>query len=235
MGAVVDRPESCAVLVSIIIPLFGEEHYLTACLKAIDENTTNHEVIVVDNGTGYQFDADAIVRNPDNRNFGYACNQGSQIARSDLLCFLNVDTEVQPRWMEPLVAAFDDSAVAMAGPRIVHPDGTLQTAGGIRTWHGGGNAGGEELKIDGPSGDADGVTGACMMVRRDVFNVSGRFDLSFINGYEDVALCLSVREAGWRIRYVSESTIVHHESVAPGRWTHAHQNVATMNALWGNR
>lgn len=226
--------------VSIVIPLFGEEHYLTACLKALEANTdSDYETIIADNATGYDLSGapnlGAVFRNKENLNFGPACNQGAKIAKSDLVCFLNLDTEVQPGWLPPLMAAFDDPAVAMAGPRIVRPDGSLQTAGGIRTWHGNGSAGGEELKIDGPSCDADGVTGACMMIRKDVFLAMGSFDLDFVNGYEDVSMCLSVREAGHRIRYVAESTIVHHESVSPGRWTHAHQNVTTMNAKWGNR
>ena len=228
------------MIVSIVIPVFGAESLLTSCLAALDANTGPSrgnlwEVVAVDNGTGYDIDAEQVIRNPENLNFGPACNQGADAARGDLICFLNLDTEVQPRWLTPLITALNDPEVAVAGPRIIHPDGSLQTAGGIRAWHGNGSAGGEELKKDGPSCDADGVTGACMLIRKDVFNAAGQFDTRFINGYEDVALCLSVREAGWRIRYVSESTIVHHESVTPGRWTHAHQNVAIMNAIWGNR
>jgi GT2 family glycosyltransferase len=49
-------------------------------------------------------------------------------------------------------------------------------------------------------------------------------------------MCLSVREAGWRIRYVASSLVRHHESVSgEERWKYAAQNVSRMNELWGNR
>ena len=77
--------------------------------------------------------------------FGLACNQGADVANGSLLCFLNVDTEVQPGWSPPTITASTIWRLPWRY-RIVHPDGSLQTAGGIRTWHGGGTAGGEELK-----------------------------------------------------------------------------------------
>ena len=226
--------------VSIVVPLFGPEHFFTACMRAIDENTDGHYgVIVVDNGTGYDMDCvpnpQAIVRNGVNQGFAVACNQGARCSTSSTLLFLNVDTEVQPNWLPPLIAAFDDPGVAMAGPRIVHPAGDLQTAG-IRTWHGIGHAGGEEIKQDLPTRDVDGVTGACMAIRRDVFNEFGGFDTAFYNGYDDVDLCLSLSEKGYRIRYVAESQIVHHESATGSeRWARAAQNVQIMNDKWGHR
>ena len=221
--------------VSIIIPVFGPEHFLTACVHATKANTKGYELILVDNATRYDMSADVVIRNDANKGFAIACNQGANAATSDILLFLNVDTEVQPGWLPPLLAAFDDPEVAMAGPKIIHPDGSIQTTG-IRTWHGNGNAGGEELKDDSPGRDVDGVTGACMAIRHSIFNQMGQFDTDFQNGYEDVALCLSVHEAGHRIRYVAESTIVHHESATgPERWTHVYDNIATMNIKWGAR
>ena len=76
-----------------------------------------------------------------------------------------------------------------------------------------------------------------MAIRRDVFNGLNLFDTQFINGYEDVDACLAVKEAGHKIAYVAESVVMHHESAAGGadRWTHAAQNVQTMNDKWGSR
>lgn len=223
------------ILVSVIIPVFGPEHFLRACLNALEVNTEGHETILIDNAMGFEMTADAVIRNPLNLGFAKACNEGAHIAHGEYLLFLNVDTEVQPGWLEPLVKAMEDPEVAMCGPRIIHPDGSLQTSG-VRTWHGGGSAGGEELKDDSPSRDVDGVTGACMMVRTDVFKQLGMFDTGFYNGYDDVDICLQVREAGYRIRYINESTIVHHESATgPERWAKVHENVAYMNSKWGTR
>lgn len=221
---------------SIIVPVYGDESFLAACVAAIQANTPKlYELILVDNATGYEMDADCVIRNESNKGFAIASNQGATAATGDILVMLNVDTEVQPGWLENLLTAFDEPDVAMAGPKIIHPDGSLQTSG-IRTWHGGGSAGGEEIKQDLPTRDVDGVTGACLAIRRSVFHELGGFDAEFLNGYEDVALCLSLREAGYRVRYVRESLIKHHESAtSPERWTHAHENVALMNQRWGAR
>jgi GT2 family glycosyltransferase len=226
--------------ISICIPVFGPEPYLTACLSAIAANTQgDYELRIVDNATGYDI-SDApnlqyLKRNLENVGYAVACNEAAKGAASEILCFLNVDCEVQPGWLPPLLAAFNDPQVAMVGPRIIHPGGDLQTAG-IRTWHGNGRAGGKEIRRDLPTRDVDGVTGACMMIRRDVFNALGMFDTGFYNGYDDVDLCLVVREAGYTIRYVAESLVVHHESATgPERWVKFSDNIAYMNSKWGNR
>ena len=176
-----------------------------------------------------------VIRNAENVGFARACNAGASVSGSDIIVFLNNDAIGTTDWLANLLTAFNDDDVVMAGPRIVHPNGSLQTSG-IRTWHGNGNAGGEEIKQDLPTRDVDGVTGACMAMRKNVFDKFGGFDCSFVNGYEDVDMCLQVREAGMRIRYVAESQIVHHESASgPERWAHVHENVAYMNRKWGNR
>lgn len=225
--------------VSICIPVFGPQHFLDACLKSIEANTPDpYEIRIVDNGTGHPVESSHIQylrRNVENVGYAVATNQAAKGAKAPLLCLLNVDTEVQSDWLGPMLAAFHDPQVAAVGPRIIHPNGVLQTSG-IRTWRGGGSAGGEELKGDGPSRDVDGVTGACMVIRTDVFHSVGSLCDQYKNGYEDVDLCLTLRDAGWRIRYVAESTIVHHESATgPERWQWAHANVALMNQRWGNR
>ena len=64
------------------------------------------------------------------------------------------------------------------------------------------------------SRDFQAVTGACFAFRRDAFEAAGGFDTSFVNGYEDIDLCLKVRDLGYRIRYCGDSVVYHHESVS---------------------
>ena len=233
------------MIVSIVIPVFGAVELRDPCFQAIratvgasDGNllTPLVETIAVDNGTGYDLpDADVIIRNPENLGYAVACNQGANAAKGDILVLLNYDAEVQPGWLLPLVQALSDSTVAMAGPRIHHPDGSLQTSG-ISTFHGGGSAGGQELKDDGPSRDVDGVTGACMAVRKDAYLAAGGMHEGYWAGNEDVDLCLTIREAGFRIRYVQESSVQHIEGASgQSRWVRVHENVALLNQRWGNR
>lgn len=213
---------------------------MTACLKAIDENTEgDYEVVIVDNGTGWSMvgvpNVGQVIRNPENLGYAKACNQGVEASRGSFVCLLNMDTEVQPGWMAALLTAFYDPNVAMAGPRIVHPAGDLQTAG-IRTWHGNGSAGGEEIKADLPSREVDGVTGACAMMRRDIYLALGGMYEGYWAGNEDTDLCLTTREAGHIIRYVQNSNVIHHEGASgAARWIRVHENVALLNERWGNR
>lgn len=222
--------------ISVIIPAFGPQHLLDACLASLANDGEAHEIIVVDNGTGYPVPDDVVViRNPTNLGYAVANNQGAELAAGDILCLLNEDTEVPSGWLTPLVAAFDDNEVAIVGPRLVHPDGSVQTTG-LELWHGNGSAGGRERKDEHPTEDVDGVTGACMLIRADIYRQMGGLDTRFRQGYEDVALCLAVREAGWRIRYVDTVTIVHHEGGSgSARWLHAQANVDLMTSLWGDR
>lgn len=226
--------------VSIVIPCYGDKSQLDACLESLEQTTTVAdgllETILVMNGTGWVVPGYPTIQNETNTGFANACNSGADMARSEMVCFLNQDTILEPNWLPPLVDALDDPGVAMSGPRIVHMDGSLQTASGIRTWHSGGNAGGEELKIDGPSCDTDGVTAACMLIRKDVFTAAGAFYSGYWCGNEDVDLCLTIQEMGWRARYAAESQIQHAEhGSGADRWVRVHENVALLNQRWGNR
>lgn len=205
-------------------------------MTAIAANTEgDYEVILVDNATGHQVieskNLMAVFRNQENVGFAEGCNQGARAAKYDLLCFLNVDTEPQLGWKLPLVAVFDDPTIAMAGPKLIYPDGNIQCAG-IQIF--GGGSGGQNRKDDRPSDDVDGATGACLVIRRSVFNEAGQFHTGYFNGNEDVDLSLTVKKLGHRCRYVAESVVIHHESATgPERWVKVHENVALLRRRWG--
>lgn len=167
--------------------------------------------------------------------FAENCNRGAAGATEDILIFLNDDTMPHVGWLPPLLDAFNDREVGVAGARLLYPDGRIQHAGvwfdapgGILTAH-------NELE-DLESGDVDCVTGACLAIRRELFVACDGFDENYRNGYEDVDLCLRVRTGGWRIRYVAESTLTHYESQSgPERWRYVHENVQRLQELWNVR
>ncbi len=69
------------------------------------------------------------------------------------------------------------------------------------------------------------ITGACMMIRRELFGTLGGFDSKYVNGVEDVDLCLRVRDRGFRVRYVPEAVLEHHEGTSEGRYDHVQPNL----------
>jgi GT2 family glycosyltransferase len=80
------------------------------------------------------------------------------------------------------------------------------------------------------------VTGAALMVRREIFSSLGGFDEAYWNGNEDVDLCLRAGESGWKVVYRPESVIIHFESQSgEERWAKVQDNVRRFNEIWDNR
>ncbi len=234
--------------VSVIIPAFNKWAYTFKCLVSLAQQTRgqSYETLVVDNASADEtrialpkLEGIQVLRNEQNLGFAKACNQGAKAAKGRYLLFLNNDTEALPGWLPPLVAALDaDSGVAAVGAKLLFPDGTLQHAGVAIAYGAPQPITAFHLDYHGPATDASevrqlqAVTAACMMVRADAFQAAGGFDEGFINGYEDVDLCLRLRERGGRILYVPASRLVHHESVSDGRFAHVRHNIDRLHQKW---
>ena len=165
-----------------------------------------------------------MVRHDRAAGFAQACNDGAELAAGSHLVFLNNDTLPESGWLEALRAHADlRPLAAVCGARLLYPDGTVQHAGiCFRTtpeWDGPLNlyAG---LPGDHPavlvSRPLQAVTGACLRIEREVFQALGGFDPSFDNGYEDVDLCLRVRESGREVEYCAEAVVTHLEGTTRG-------------------
>ena len=76
------------------------------------------------------------------------------------------------------------------------------------------------------------VTGACMAIKRDLFEKIGGFDEHYINGLEDVDLCFAAKKLGYRIMYIPKSVIIHHESVSKDRFKHVYRNIEHYKSKW---
>jgi len=242
------RPE-----VSIVIPVHNNLHLTRTCLEKIGENTSGveYELIVVDNGSTdetrefllkeQQAGRLRAIFNEINLGFARACNVGALEAMGRYIVFLNNDTEPLEGWLRALVDAVEeDRTTAVVGAKLLYPNGTVQHAGvvfmpdgyyPIRPVHAYQGFSRDTPQVN-RRREVQAVTGACMLVRRDVFLALGGFDEEFRNGYEDVDFCLSVREAGYRVVYVPEAEVVHHESKTPGRHDHEHENIVHLHRKW---
>ena len=234
---------------SIIIPVWNNLALTTQCLTALSEVTqgVSYEVIVVDNHSTDETPAFLaglggdvkIITNDENLGFAKACNQGAQAAKGEYLVFLNNDTIPQAGWLSALVDEVKThSDVAVVGSKLLYEDKTVQHAGVafsrefLMPYH----------MYPGVPADApfvsrrrelQCVTAACMLIRRQVFAQVGGFDEGYRNGFEDVDLCLKVREKNWKIVYQPHSTVIHLESRTPGRKTHEEENTTRFRERWG--
>ncbi len=235
---------------SIIIPVFNNLELTKQCLTTLAFATTgvDYEVILVDNGSTdgtasflqtLQGDV-RIIQNDENLGFAKACNQGAKAARGKYLVFLNNDTIPQPNWLGPLVQEVDEHPdVGIVGSKLLYPDGTIQHAGvvfmreGLGPYHIY-----QKMPADSPAvnrrREFKAVTAACLLIRRDLFEAVGGFDEAFVNGFEDVDLCLKVRRRGAQVVYQPRSVLYHLESQTPGRKTHDGVNGRLLRERWNN-
>ncbi|MEW6659546.1 MAG: glycosyltransferase [Thermodesulfobacteriota bacterium] len=248
--AVPEEPaaEPVRVLSSIIIPVFNNLSLTRQCLEAIEENTdAPHEIIVVDNGSSdgtrdylHRLEAGGLVRaitNRANLGFAKASNQGAQAARGEYLVFLNNDTIVQPGWLRELVnAAQKDEKIGAVGAKLLYPDDSIQHAGVVFN----------EKKLvhhiykyfnrDHPAVNKErefqAVTAACMLIQKDLFFKVGAFPEGYRNGLEDVDLCFTLREQGYKNVYTPRAVVYHLESKTPGRHDRDKENSRIFRSRW---
>jgi GT2 family glycosyltransferase len=237
---------------SIIIPVFDNLELTQNCLEAIWEHTPPelYELIVVDNGsrdgsTAFLKGLAAagkirLIAHETNLGFAKACNQGARSARGDYLVMLNNDTRVTPGWLNALIEPVNkDDNVAIAGAKLLYPDDSVQHAGVAfnqkgkvyhlyRYFHRNHPAVNKirEFQV---------VTAACLLIRTSVFLQVGLFDENFQNGFEDVDLCLKVRQSGYRILYTPHSVVYHLESKTAGRHDHELDNSRYFSEKWQGR
>lgn len=249
----VRRPMSARV--SIVIPILDQLELTSACLQSLLDTPAGaeFEILAVDNGstgaTGQWLANFArgsagrcrVLSLPHNHQFALGCNLGYAQAQGGVIVFLNNDTTVTPGWLGSLVSPLQDPSVMAVQPRLLFPDGTVQCAGvvfserqslGYPLYAG--------LPGDGPDvmrpRDLQAVTGACLAVRAADFARCKGFDPVFVNGQEDVDLCLRLTsEPGKVCRYEPASTVYHHEARTPGRFDNSRSNRQTFIARWRGR
>jgi GT2 family glycosyltransferase len=225
-------------LVSIVIPFRDEPALLATCATSLRlaPGYDRFELVLVDNGSELPETAELldrlssepnvrIIEDPGPFNWAAINNAASKKASGELLLFANNDIEARvSNWLSPMVAHALRPEVGAVGARLLYPDGTIQHAGVVIGL--GGIAGhvlrGLPAEMPGYASMAiqtrncSVVTGACMMVRRDVFESVGGFDEELAVAFNDVDFCLRLREKGYLVVYEPLAELVHHESRSRG-------------------
>ena len=224
--------------ISIVIVTFGKRKVSERCLSSLDAVFGSRlgqdiELVLVDNASADDTpdllrswaDRARVILLDENRNFSGGNNVGARVARGQVLVLLNNDTEVTTGALEHLAAQAMDNGVGIAGCRLLYPDGTIQHGGSawfrcadgwVRPFHLFRHESGD-LPAACATLDCDVVTGACIAIRRELFLLLGGLDESFVNGWEDVDLCVRARMAGHRVVYRGDIEVVHAEGATRGR------------------
>ena len=223
---------------SIIIVNWNSVKHLRECLASIYDKTEgiSFEVVVIDNASydgcaemlAREFPAVRFIQSQENLGFARANNLGFEHSSGRNVLFLNPDTEIVGPALEHLVRAMDsDSRVAVAGPKLLNTDGSIQTSciqrfptvlnqmldsdylrqkfPSARLW------GTRPLREDAAGlTEVEVISGASLMVKREVFEAVGRFSTRYFMYSEDVDLCYEVRKCGWKVCYAGAATVIHH-------------------------
>lgn len=224
------------VTISVIIPSKDNPQVLKQCLESLRrcQGKRYHlEILVVDNGSSPENKAEIekiahgtkYIYEPMSFNFSKMCNRGAQEAEGELLLFLNDDITVNADgWLEAMAERAMRPYVGAVGLKLYYPQSTTIQHAGITNLPGGPvhklqfTQDGEDDDYGYGSLDRNviGVTGACLMVKRERFRQAGGFPEDLQVAYNDVELCFRLREAGWHNVVLNSYHAYHHESLSRG-------------------
>jgi O-antigen biosynthesis protein len=221
--AKVERPR-----ISVLVPAFNQFALTVECLMSLARSTAADQTQVVladDASTDLAMARLAktpgltVIRHAENLGFLASCNAAFAACAGDYVLLLNNDAQIAPDAIAHLAAALDaDPGLGAVGAKLLYPNGRLQEAGCYIKPNGETGMTGlfMDPKESGYCRDREVAycSGAALMVRRAA--IKGElFDPRYAPAYcEDVDLCLSLREDGWRIGYVHRAAVVHHLSVS---------------------
>lgn len=225
--------------IAVGIVSWNTRDLLRTCLRTVLEQEPD-QVVVVDNGSHdgspdmvrREFPRVQVVVNPHNPGFGAAANQTFALTRAPHLLLLNGDTQARPGGLRAIAGYLDaHPRVGVLGPRLIHPDGRLQSSCStfpnplvplvkskgltrligripvlrdrvLDTW-----------RHDEPR-RVPWVVGAALAIRREAFQAVGGFDESFHLYFEEPDLCRRMLTAGWETHFAPVTEVIHVEGAS---------------------
>ncbi|MBM3846206.1 MAG: glycosyltransferase family 2 protein [Verrucomicrobia bacterium] len=223
--------------VTVLIVNWKSKDYVRASLRSLHEHAMElvKEVIVVD-GASFdgcremllaEFPDTIFIQSEQNLGFGKCNNLGAKSATGDWLLLLNPDTVLRPGSLQTLAGAMEQCPDAgILGPKLLNTDGSLQTScvqafptpinqaldsdwlrlrlPGAKLWDT------QRAFTSRTPVEVQAVSGACMLLRTEVFRRIGGFSPEYFMYGEDMDLCAKVKKLGLRNYHVPASEIVHH-------------------------
>ena len=226
-------------MISVIIPNKDHTEDLELCLSSMAKRTSyeNYEVLIVENNSEeketFAYYEKLHERYPRVRvltwekefNYSSINNFAAEQAKGEYLLFLNNDVEIlTPDWMEEMLGICQQKEVSIVGAKLYYPDDTIQHAGVVLGL--GGIAGhvmcrasredagyfGRMVSVQ----EISAVTAACMLVDACDFRAVGGFDESFRVAFNDIDLCMKIRDMGRKIVFTPYAELYHYESKSRG-------------------
>ncbi len=226
----VRRKVAAQGLVSIIIPTCATRGLIKTCIDTLRKLTAyrNVEIVCIENIPADNPDAkawlrahaDTVIETAEPFNWSRFNNLAVAASRGEFLLFLNDDIEIiDPAWLEALLEQAQRPEVGAVGPQLLYPDRRVQHAGMFLANVGVARHAFRHAAEDDPGyfglalsqREVIAVTGACLMTRRETFELLGRFNETHDIVNNDIGYCLRVWRHGLRTIYTPHTRLIHHE------------------------
>ena len=213
--------------ISILIPTKDNNVILKRCIDSIKNNTNykNWEIIIIDNNSVTDKSIKylkslpyKIVRYEEPFNYAKMNNLAAAKANGDYLLFLNDDTKaLESDWLTEMVSICKQDNVGAVGSKLIHNNGTIQSAGTAFLKTGAGFHVFENLpdsefgyfNLHNVIRDVYTNTSACLLIKKVIFTEVGGFDTKFDLFYGDGDLCVKIRNLGYDIVYTPHAKLLH--------------------------
>jgi len=224
---------------SIVIVSYNGREHLRRCLESLAAHPpgVEREVIVVDNDSrdgsapmvASEFPDVRLLRMPRNLGFAAGANRGAREASGEAVVLLNPDSEIETDPFAPMLTYLREHEDAgIVAPRLLNPDRSLQLSCrsfptfsvalfnrySLLTRLFPRNRYSKQYLLSDwqhdSTCDVDWVSGACLMVRRSLFEQIGLLDEGYFMYIEDVDLCQRVHRAGYKVVYLPQTSVIHH-------------------------
>jgi GT2 family glycosyltransferase/glycosyltransferase involved in cell wall biosynthesis len=235
--------------VAIVIPTYGDPALTIATVRSVRATIRRRpaRIIVADDGSAPEhqaklraLDGVELILGEEQRGFAANVNRGLAALRPrEDAVLLNSDIVAHHGWLERLqYGAYLEEEVGVAGPKLLYPDGTIQSAGSLR------NPAAPEWfdhayrfkPADHPPAGVSrhtlAMTGAALYLKRDLLDRLGPLDEGYGMAFEDVDYCLRAWEAGYRVLYFPASSLTHLESKTRGPAQGARE-LESQQRFWG--
>jgi GT2 family glycosyltransferase len=222
------------LLLQCLKSIYASTEHVNLAIFVVDNNSVDGSSVAIEK----TYPNVKLIKNTVNAGFGRANNQAMSLSRGKYVLLLNSDTIVKPEALEKLVAFMEDNPrVGMAGPRMLNEDGSVQASISnfpnlwfviIRMFRLRalfptrllknfamktklfGSMVNSYLRVESQEPlRVENISGACMLIRREVIEQVGMFDEEYFMYVEDIDLCKRIIDAGWQISYLPSSEIIH--------------------------
>jgi len=240
--------ETAPPTISIVTSLFNQLDRTKEFLRSLEATLGDirYEVILVDDAssdetTDFLDELDSsyrVLRNAENKGFAFANNRGAEIAKSEAIAFLNNDLILRPGWLQPMldclqaaeqVGCVGNVQLDAASGKVDHAGIYFESDGSVRHARKG-----CRFPPSHSNFPVRAVTGACFLMKRELFLSEGGFDEGFVNGFEDIDLCLRLAEKGYQHFVSGSSCVLHHVGSARGRNPSNDSNERRFREKWGS-